>query len=132
MASLICGKLSSVDEFGFPNGKGASSTPVHVSDSTAPVDEYGLPIFGPDQLEDSFEVAQRYQYAVANIGIFKSVERMEAMLARAGSLGWELVATMDKASNWWSGMEKGFLLLKRAVPTGATPRAWCVTISRIQ
>ena len=79
-----------------------------------------------DPLGDAPEGVQRWQYAIVNIGAFKSVDRMQAMLARAGAHGWELAATMDKASNWWAGMEKGFLLLKRPVSEGAEPESWCI------
>ena len=71
---------------------------------------------------------QRWQYTVVNIGMFKSADRMAAMLAIAGSEGWELAATMDKQSNWFAGMEKGFILLKRPVPAGVTPEQWCITV----
>ena len=71
---------------------------------------------------------QRWQYTVVNVGAFKSVDRMAAMLANAGSQGWELAATMDKQSNWFAGMEKGFLILKRPVPAGAKPEQWCFTV----
>jgi hypothetical protein len=42
--------------------------------------------------------------------------------------GWELAATMDKQSNWFAGMEKGFILLKRPVPAGVTLEQWCITV----
>ena len=51
----------------------------------------------------------------------------QAMLASAGSQGWELAATMDKQFNWFD-MEKGFLLMKRPVPAGVTPKQWCITV----
>jgi hypothetical protein len=72
---------------------------------------------------------QRWQYAVINIGSFNSSDRMQMVLGRAGSQGWELAATMDKQSNWFAGMEKGFLLLKRPVPAGVTPNRWCISVS---
>ena len=71
---------------------------------------------------------QRWQYTVVNIGVFKSVDRMAAMLGNLGAEGWELAATMDKQSNWFSGMEKGFLLFKRPVPPGRNPPHWCITV----
>ena len=33
----------------------------------------------------------------------------------------------DKQSNWFD-MEKGFLLMKRPVPAGVTPKQWCITV----
>ena len=40
-------------------------------------------------------------------------------------------AMYDKQSNWMTGMEKGFVLLKRPVSPGVTVAddEWCVTIS---
>ncbi len=81
-----------------------------------------------DLFGDAPEGVQRWQYAVVNIGMFKSADRMAAMLASAGSRGWELAATVDKQSNWFAGMEKGFLLLKRPVPAWTTPEQWCITV----
>jgi hypothetical protein len=81
-----------------------------------------------DPFGDSPVGVQRWQYAVLNVGMFNSADRMAAVLARAGSHGWELAATMDKASNWLNGMEKGFLLLKRPVPEGVSPKQWCVIV----
>ena len=73
-------------------------------------------------------IGQRWQYAVVNIGSFNSPERMAATLDVAGSHGWELITVYDKASNWFQGWEKGFMLMKRPVPPGHTPSAWCVLI----
>lgn len=70
----------------------------------------------------------RWQYAILDIGILYSRERMQHVLAQAGSQGWDLATSMDKASNWFAGMEKGFLLLKRPVPQGIEPGSWCVTV----
>ena len=42
-----------------------------------------------------------------------------------------MVAVYDKASNWFTGMEKGFMLLKRPVPAGVTPDRWCLMLSRV-
>ena len=81
-----------------------------------------------DPFWESMPNVPRWQYAVVNIGSFNSAERMQSMLARAGSHGWELTATMDKQSNWWN-MEKGFLLLKRPVPEGHKPQQWCIFVS---
>lgn len=47
--------------------------------------------------------------------------------ATASAAGWELVAVYDKASNWFAGLEKGFVLMKRPVPTGVEPS--CVVSS---
>ena len=35
--------------------------------------------------------------------------------------GWQLVANYDKASNWFQGMEKGFVLFMRTVAPGDEP-----------
>lgn len=72
--------------------------------------------------------AQRWQYAVAGIGSLNTPGRMAQVLTVAGSAGWELVGVYDKASNWFAGMEKGFMLLKRPVPAGTTPEKWCITL----
>ena len=74
--------------------------------------------------------APRWQYAVVNLGMFNSPERMGETLAVAGANGWELVTIYDKTSNWWTAMEKGFMLLKRPVPNDVTPDQWCVTINQ--
>lgn len=81
-----------------------------------------------DLLED-LDVVERWQYAVVNTGMFNTAERLDAMLAAAGSAGWELIGVYDKASNWWQGMEKGFAILRRRVPDGHHPRRWCYTIN---
>ena len=72
---------------------------------------------------------QRWQYAVVNIGSFGAVDRMQLVLGSAGSQGWELIAIYDKASNWLGGMEKGFMLLKRAVDPSEklADDQWCIT-----
>ena len=72
----------------------------------------------------------RWQYAVVNVGMFRSPERMGEILATAGAHGWELVTVYDKASNWFSGMEKGFMLMKRPVPVGVTPDHWCLMLNQ--
>jgi hypothetical protein len=79
-------------------------------------------------LVDGPTVDGRWQYAIANVGTFNSPDRMAGVLAVAGAHGWELVAIYDKASNWFQGFEKGFMLLKRPVPDGETPDEWCVQI----
>jgi hypothetical protein len=83
--------------------------------------------FQRDAFLEEFGIAeQRWQYAVVNTGSFNSPERMAAVLGSAGRVGWELVTVYDKASNWFQGMEKGFMLLRRAVPAGVEPKAWSV------
>jgi hypothetical protein len=57
----------------------------------------------------------RWQYQIVNIGTFNNAERMIEALADLGADGWELAATYDKASNWFAGFERGFLLFKRPV-----------------
>ncbi len=72
--------------------------------------------------------AQRFQYLVANIGMFNAAERMTSTLARLGEAGWELVHTYDKSSNWFNGMEKGFMLFKRPVPDGTDVERWAFSL----
>lgn len=74
--------------------------------------------------------APRWQYAVINIGMFNTPERISETLGIAGANGWELVTVYDKSSNWSTAMEKGFMLLKRPVPDGLTPDTWCLMINR--
>lgn len=73
----------------------------------------------------------RWQYGVVNIGMFKAASRMQLVLGHLGSEGWELISIYDKGSNWLGGMEKGFMLLKRPVPPGATltEDQWCIAVS---
>ena len=73
----------------------------------------------------------RCQYRVINIGSFTSVARMQHALGESGKDGWELISVYDKSSNWFTGMEKGFMLFKRSVPRGTTlrPEEWCETYS---
>jgi hypothetical protein len=72
-----------------------------------------------------------WQFAVINIGSFRAAGRFQRALGAAASQGWELVGVYDKASNWLSGMEKGFILLKRQVPPGARLREdeWCISLN---
>ena len=63
----------------------------------------------------------RWQYRTVNLGSFSAAERLEAALGHLGRHGWELAGVYDKASNWWLGFEKGFLLFKRPVPEGEEP-----------
>jgi len=73
----------------------------------------------------------RWQYGVINIGAYNATERTQAVLGQAGANGWQLVSIYDKASNWQSGMEKGFMLLRKPVPAGVRldDAEWCMTIS---
>jgi hypothetical protein len=54
--------------------------------------------------------------------------------ARPGSQGWELAAVYDKASNWFTGMEKGFILLKRPVAPSVhlSDDEWCITMNLVR
>lgn len=63
----------------------------------------------------------RWQYAVVDIGLFNAASRLLSVLGALGSDGWQLVHVYDKASNWLSGMEKGFVLFKRPVVGDAAP-----------
>jgi len=83
---------------------------------------------GLDALLEPLEHMVRFQYAVVNVGMFNSADRMAGVLGAAGENGWELVTVYDKSSNWMSNMEKGFMLLKRRVPEGVTVRQWCITL----
>ena len=73
--------------------------------------------------------AKRWQYATVNTGMFNSAERLTEVLGEAGRVGWELVTVYDKSSNWFGGMEKGFMLLRREVPEGVEPEAWSIQFS---
>jgi len=64
-------------------------------------------------------VATRWEYKVVNIGAFQTQERLEPTLDSLGAAGWELVTVFDKLSNWFEGIEKGFVLFKRPVQTMA-------------
>jgi hypothetical protein len=73
----------------------------------------------------------RWQYAVANIGVVDAASRLAAVLGRLGADGWELVGVFDKASNVFSGMEKGFVLFKRPVgPAEEAEGGWAVQVDR--
>ena len=67
--------------------------------------------------------------ATVNTGMFNSAERLTEVLGEAGRVGWELVTVYDKSSNWFGGMEKGFMLLRREVPEGVEPEAWSIQFS---
>ena len=69
---------------------------------------------------------ERWQYAVINLGLFDTAERMASVLGMSGQAGWELVTIFDKSSNWFVGMEKGFMLLGRRVPAGVEPDEWAI------
>jgi len=73
---------------------------------------------------------ERWQYGVINIGVFNAMDRMQVAFGALGSEGWELITIYDKASNWLSGSEKGFMLFKRAVPPGQRlpEDQWCITL----
>jgi hypothetical protein len=77
---------------------------------------------------------QRWQYAVVNIGMFGAIERLQLVLGSAGSQGWELAAVYDKASNWFTGMEKGFMVLKRPVAPSVhlSDEEWCITMNLVR
>ncbi|WP_235045330.1 hypothetical protein, partial [Candidatus Microthrix parvicella] len=55
-----------------------------------------------------------------------TAERMASVLGMSGQAGWELVTIFDKSSNWFVGMEKGFMLLRRRVPAGVEPDEWAI------
>ena len=74
---------------------------------------------------------QRWQYAVVNVGTFNTAERLVTILGKLGADRWELVHVYDKASNWLTGMEKGFALFKRPVADGDEPDGgWAVTLDK--
>lgn len=69
-----------------------------------------------------------WQYAIVNIGSFKTGDRLLTVLGVLGAERWELVHVYDKASNWFAGFEKGFVLFKRPVPAGEKPDGgWALT-----
>lgn len=73
--------------------------------------------------------SRRWQYVVANIGAFDANARLPRVLAFMGAKGYELITVYDKASNWFNGMEKGFVLFKREVDAGAEPSGpWCALL----
>ena len=63
----------------------------------------------------------RWQYAVVNLGTFRTGPRLGQVLAYLGRNGWEIAATFDRASNWLADMEKGFVIFKRPVREGEDP-----------
>ena len=80
----------------------------------------------PEFTEALGEEVERWQYAVVNVGMFSTSERMANVLGSAGRSGWELVTVFDKSSNWFVSMEKGFMLLRRRVPPGVDVDRWVV------
>jgi hypothetical protein len=84
---------------------------------------YQEPYLGPDHV--------RWQYGVINLGAFNAMDRMQAVLGAAGSMGWQLVGIYDKQSNWSAYLEKGFMLLRKPVQPGVrlADDQWCITIS---
>ena len=67
--------------------------------------------------------AETEQETECFMGETMRLEELPGGLFLEAGKGWELPATMDKASNWFNGLEKGFLLLKRPVPEGYTPNS---------
>jgi Short C-terminal domain len=65
--------------------------------------------------------ANRWQYAIVNIGAFRTADRLASSLTILGSRGWEIAIGFDKASNWLAGLEKGFMIFKRPVAAGVEP-----------
>ena len=54
---------------------------------------------------------------------------MSAIRGALGEQGFELITVFDKSSNWFTNMEKGFMLFKREIPPGTDPEgAWCVQV----
>ena len=72
----------------------------------------------------------RWQYGVVNVGMFGTLDRLKNVFEALGSEGWELITIYDKASNWFNGMEKGFMLFKRPVPPGVrvADHEWCIAV----
>ena len=99
----------------------AGARPVHLP--SRPNADAFFEDFGPSE--------RRWQYATVNTGMFNTHQRLADVLGQAGQLGWELVQVYDKSSNWWAGMEKGFMLLRREVPRGVEPMAWSLQISQV-
>ncbi|MEZ5381592.1 MAG: hypothetical protein R2754_07320 [Microthrixaceae bacterium] len=68
----------------------------------------------------------RWQYAVVNTGALNTSTRLTNVLSATGQAGWELVTIYDKSSNWFAGIENGFMLLRRRVPRGVEPESWAI------
>lgn len=67
----------------------------------------------------------RWQYRIVSIGSAYAAQNLGVALSYFGQRGWELQTVFDKASHWIQGLEKGFILFKRAVPEGEEPDgAW--------
>lgn len=72
------------------------------------------------------DTGRRWQYVVANVGMFDASVRLPRVLAHMGANGYELITVYDKSSNWFANMEKGFMLFKREVLAGEEPTGpWC-------
>ncbi len=82
-----------------------------------------------NRLSEPIASTGRWQYAVVDIGIVGTTRRMAEVLWSAGVGGWELVHVVDKASNWAPQYEKGFMVLRRAVPADVDVDEWCITIT---
>lgn len=75
---------------------------------------------------------RRWQYVVANVGMFDADTRLPRVLAFMGATGYELITVYDKSSNWFANMEKGFMLFKREVPDGEEPTGpWCGVLDHL-
>lgn len=75
----------------------------------------------PISLPDAESYDTRWQYRIVNLGAAFVARRLGMTLSYFGQRGWELVGVYDKASNWLNGIEKGFMLFKKAVPPGDEP-----------
>lgn len=87
---------------------------------------------GGEQYEEVFlvEGEVRWQYGLVDIGAFKALAKMQAVLGAAGETGWQLITIYDKGSAWMQGVENGFMLFKRPVPAGVrlAEHEWCITL----
>ena len=70
----------------------------------------------------------RFQYAVVEVGALDARQQLAGTLAQAGSRGWELVSVHDRASNWFGGPERGFVVFKRDIPDGVEVSSWCISL----
>jgi hypothetical protein len=52
----------------------------------------------------------RWQYRIVAIGMLHAGDMMGFALSYFGQRGWVLVTIHDKASNWITGVENGFML----------------------
>jgi hypothetical protein len=115
--------LAEAAEFVYQVNKSGATTAIHTMLAPPSVSQ-----LAPDS--DRY-TGPLWQFAVINIGSFRAASRFQRALGAAASQGWELVGIYDKASNWLSGMEKGFILLKRRVPPGVKLREdeWCIALN---